>query len=159
MTLNIPEQIFWYVYCIDNLSANTLRKQDILQTVKLNDIFAAVHNKLTPLPSQILMKIDIELFECRAFLGSPEVLTQPQDIPLIAVLMEWVFLRENGTYSEQCPKEMVIQLARLFLDNGYTPFRLNDQTFRLSKLDYSNFGVEWNFNVAWLSKSISYHYI
>ena len=105
------------------------------------------------------MKIDIELFECRAFLGSPEVLTQPQDIPLIAVLMEWVFLREHGTYSEQCPKEMVIKLSKLFLDNGYTPFRLNDQTFRLSKLDSSNFGVEWNFNVAWLANSISDYYM
>jgi hypothetical protein len=105
------------------------------------------------------MKIDIELFECRAFLGSPEVITQPQEIPLIAVIMEWVFLREHGTYSEQCPKKSVIQLTKLFLDNGYTPFRLNDQTFRLSMLDSSNFGLEWNFNVAWLSNSISSYYM
>ena len=104
------------------------------------------------------MKIDIELFECRAFLGSPEVLTQPQDIPIIAVLMEWVFLRNNGSYSEQCPKEKVIELTKLFLDNGYIPFRVNNERHQLSRLDTSNFGVEWKFNVAWLSDSISSHY-
>lgn len=107
------------------------------------------------------MKIDIELFECRSFLGSPEVLTQPQEIPLIAVLMEWAFLEKHGTYSEQCPKGMVIELAKMFLDNGYKPFRVYDQdkTFGLSKLDSRNFGVEWNFNVAWLSKSIYTYYL
>ena len=109
----------------------------------------------------MIMKIDIELFECRAFLGSPEVLTQPQGIPLIAVIMEWVFLREHGTYSEQCPKSMVIELAKMFLDNGYKPFCVydHDKTFRLSELDSSNFGLKWNCNVAWLSKSISTYYM
>ena len=37
-------------------------------------------------------KIDIEHFECRAFLGSPEILRQNQDVNLLAVIMEWTFL-------------------------------------------------------------------
>ena len=130
----------------------------MLQTVLLGDVVKAVSETVTPVPSQLLMKIDIELFECRAFLGSPEVITQSQAIPLIAVIMEWVFLRENGAYSEQCPKEKVIELTKLFLENGYTPFRVNGDRLQLEKLDSSNFGVEWKFNVAWLSNQIAPYY-
>ena len=140
------------------LLANESKDQVYLQTVLLGDIFRAVKDTATPVPSQLLMKIDVELFECRAFLGSPEVLTQPQEIPLLAVIMEWVFLREKGVYSEQCPKESVIELAKMFLDNGYTPYHVNGDRFKLTKLDSSNFGVEWNCNVAWLPNSISSHY-
>ena len=129
-----------------------------LRTVLLGDIFNEVKETVNPKPSQILMKIDIELFECRAFLGSPEVLTQPQEIPIVAVIMEWVFLRPNGAYSEQCPKEKVTELAKLFLNNGYTPFQVNGDRLQLTKLDIANFGVEWKTNVAWISNSIASHY-
>ena len=66
---------------------------------------------MSPKPSQIVMKVDIERFECRAFLGSPEVLSQPQEIPILAVIIEWYFLHYNmigGHYAELCPKEKVI---------------------------------------------------
>ena len=103
--------------------------------------------------------MDIELFECKAFLGSPEVLKQPQTIPILAVIMEWVFLLEEGKYSEQCPKEKVIELTKVFLDNGYTPFRVGDNP-KLSKLDISNLGTEWKFNnVVWLCNSIVNTYL
>ena len=125
----------------------------------LGDVFRAIMETATPVPSQMLMKIDIEHFECRAFLGSPEVLAQPQIIPLIAVIMEWTFIGE-GVYSPQCTKEQVRQLAKLFLDNGYTPFNIWGYTSainglpKFSKLNTSNFGVEWNCDVAWLSNSV-----
>ena len=131
-----------------------------MQTVLLGDIFGVVRNSFSPPPSQIVLKIDIEQFECRAFLGSPEVLNQSQDIHVLAVIMEWVFLKEDGNYSEQCPKEKVIKLAKLFLENGYTPFRVWDHISaatglpRVSKLDASELGVEWKCNVAWLSNTI-----
>ena len=141
---------------IYHVSAN--KREVVLRTVLLRDIFHEVKQTVSPMPSQIVMKIDIELFECRAFLGSPEVLTQPQDIPILAVIMEWVFLRPNGDYSEQCPKEKVIELAKLFLDNGYTPFQVNGDRLQLTKLDSANFGVEWKTNVAWLSNSITSSY-
>ena len=124
----------------------------------LGDIFKEVRETVSPKPSQILMKIDIEHFECRAFLGSPEVITQPQDIPILAVIMEWVFLRPNGAYSEQCPKDKVIELTKLFLNNGYTPFQVNGDRKQLTKLDTSNFGVEWKTNVAWLANLIAPFY-
>ena len=114
-------------------------------------------------PSQILMKIDIEQFECRAFLGSPEVLAQPQIIPIIAVVMEWIFMENigGGQYSPICKKEQVRELAKLFLDNGYTPYKVNSFIVPLnglpqfSKLDISNFGVEWNCDVLWLSNYVA----
>ena len=118
---------------------------------------------MSPKPSQIVMKVDIERFECRAFLGSPEVLSQPQEIPILAVIIEWHFLYYNmigGHYAELCPKEKVIQLSKLFLDNGYTPFKVmtkkDDNRLKLKKLDTTNFGADWKMmNVAWLSNSIA----
>jgi hypothetical protein len=105
------------------------------------------------------MKIDIEQFECRAFLGSPEVLAQPQIIPIIAVIMEWTFA-EGGADNPKCTKEQVTQLAKHFLESEYTPFRVfgGISPFngfpQLSKLDISNFGVDWNCNVVWLSNYV-----
>ena len=99
----------------------------------LGDIFKEVRETVSPKPSQIVMKIDIELFECRAFLGSPEVITQPQDIPILAVIMEWVFLRPNGAYSEQCPKDKVIELTKLFLKNDHTPFQVKGDRLQCTK--------------------------
>ena len=107
----------------------------------------------------MLMKIDIELFECRAFLGSPEVLVQSRNITLVAVIMEWVFIREHGKYSEQCRKEKVIELAKLFLDNGFTAFRMKGKSYQLSSLDTTNFGVDWKFDVVWLSNSMISTYL
>ena len=104
------------------------------------------------------MKVDIEHSECKAFLGSPDVLLQPQKIPVIAVIMEWNFLKRNGDYSEQCPKERVIELAKLFLNNGYIPFHVKEPQKQLKKLNSSNYGVEWKTNVAWLANSIAHSY-
>ena len=113
---------------------------------------------MSPKPSQIVMKVDIERFECRAFLGSPEVLSQPQEIPILAVIIEWYFFL-GGHYTELYPKEKVIQLSKLFLDNGYTPFKVDDNRLKLEKLDTTNFGVDWKMiNVAWLSNSIALFY-
>ena len=112
-----------------------------------------------PTPLNVLMKIDIEHFECRAFLGSPEILRQNQNIKLLAVIMEWTFKDQNGTYSEQCPKAKVMSLTKLFLENGFTPFQLNEGVNRVVygkewiKLNTSNCGLDWNTNVLWVSTS------
>ena len=142
--------------------SNTLRNTSFpltirLQTVLLKDIFYAIRHHTSSLPSAAVMKIDIENFECRAFLGSPEVLSPTQDIPLLAVIMEWTFPGENDLKGERCPKEKVVKLVKLFLHNGYTPFRLSKNG--LTKLDLSNFGVKWHgINVAWLTSSILKYY-
>ena len=105
--------------------AKTNTTNYVLQTVLLKDVFEAIKSNVVPKPLTVLMKIDIEHFECRAFLGSPEILRQNQDVKLLAVIMEWTFEGQNGKYSEQCPKDKVISLAKLFLMNGFTPFQLN----------------------------------
>ena len=128
----------------------------------LGDILRDIMETAARVPSQILMKIDIEHFECRAFLGSPEVLSQPQIIPIIAVVMEWIFTKNigGGQYGPICKKEQVRELARLFLDTGYTPFKVDSFSVSLnglpqfSKLDISNFGLEWNCDVVWLSNYV-----
>ena len=106
----------------------------------LGDILRDIMETAARVPSQILMKIDIEHFECRAFLGSPEVLAQPQNIPIIAVVMEWIFTKNigGGQYSPICKKEQVRELARLFLDTGYTPFKVN--SFKVHRLNLKPFG-------------------
>ena len=129
-----------------------------MSTVLLRDIFDEVRKDFSLEPPQIVMKVDIEQSECKAFLGSPEVLLQPQQIPVIAVIMEWTFLKPNGDYSERCSKERVIELTKLFLHNGYTPFQVNDARKELKKLNTSNYGVEWKTNVAWLANSIAHSY-
>ena len=121
----------------------------------LGDIINAVKETVIPYPDQLLMKMDIELFECRAILGSPEVLTGPKNIPFVAVVMEWLFLRNNGEYTDQCPKEKVVELAKFFLDNGFTPFLVDVYNGHLSKLSVSQYGAEWKCNVAWLHNSIT----
>ena len=131
--------------------------KSFLQTVILNDVFEAIKTNVVPKPSVVMMKIDIEHFECRAFLGSPEILQQNQDVILLAVIMEWTFKGQNGTYSEQCPQEKVVSLTKLFLAKGYTPFQVNEGINRLIhgsewiKLNTSNFGLDWNTNVLWVS--------
>lgn len=142
---------------IDPKSRNV--SKNMLKTVLLKDVFEGIKMHVVPTPLNILMKIDIEHFECRAFLGSPEVLRKNQGIKLLAVIMEWTFKDQNGTYSEQCPKSKVISLTKLFLENGYTPFQLNEGVNRVIygkewiKLNSSNFGLDWNTNVLWVSTS------
>ena len=140
-------------------SKNSTFSKNVLQTVLLKDVFEAIKTHIVPTPLNVLMKIDIEHFECRAFLGSPEILRQNQNIKLLAVIMEWTFKDQNGTYSEQCPKAKVMSLTKLFLENGFTPFQLNEGVNRVVygkewiKLDTSNFGLDWNTNVLWVSTS------
>ena len=127
-----------------------------LQTVLLSDVFDAIRKHASPLPSCVIMKIDIEQFECHAFLGSPQVLDQTQDLPVIAVIMEWTFLGENDKYGERCPEEKVVELAKLFLFYDFVPFSADKG---MKKMDTSNYGVGWQENVAWLSKPILRYYI
>ena len=144
-----------------NQSLNTKTKnqnlsKNMLQTVLLKDVIDAMpKTNVVSTPLSVLMKIDIEHFECRAFLGSPEILRQNQTISLLAVIMEWTFEGQNGSFSEACPKDKVIDLTKLFLENGFTPFQWKEGLNRVfygnewEKLDISNFGVDWSANVLW----------
>ena len=106
------------------------------------DIFTEIKSTASPKPSQIVMKIDIAFFECRAFLGSPEVITHPQDIPIKDVMIESIFLRDDGSYPKMCPKDKVEELTKLYLSNVYSPFLVKDDCRKVTKLDIRKFGVE-----------------
>ena len=115
-----------------------------LETVLLSDVIEAA--KTLENPKQIVIKIDVELFECRTFLGSSKVFNQPQEVSITAIIMEWVFKSNDDTYSKQCPMAKVKLMAKMFLNSGYIPFKTTD----LSKLNFTNLGTDWRTNVLWI---------
>ena len=88
-------------------------------------------------------------YECRAFLGSPGVLSDTRFfIPY--VVMEWTFApKVNGTmvYSESCPKSGVRNLTSLFVKNGYHPY--NTWVVRGNPVQ----NLTWFGDVVWIHKN------
>lgn len=119
-----------------------------VQSILLSDVFDnIVLKRPRQNPLTIIVKIDIERYECRAFLGSPTILQNPKFyIPY--VLMEWFFAKRPSPYKypKVCPKETVIQLANMFIENGYLPFSTN------KKLLHANESHTWFINVIWQHK-------
>ena len=62
--------------------------------------------------------------------------------------MEWTFLSGDPN-GDRCPKEHVVELTKLFLENDYTPFRVTEH---LEKLDITYLGLDWSTNVLWVYK-------
>ena len=62
----------------------------------------------------IVLKIDIEGFECRTFLGSTNIF-QIRDVSIPYIFMEWDFMDKKSS----CPPSMLKNLTTLFLENGY----------------------------------------
>ena len=112
-----------------------------VRTVLLSDIVDAILARIGYL-TQTVIKMDIEGFECNAFLGSPQVLTRQQSISIVAIIMEWTFKK----FHERCTSENALQLKLLFLNSGYIPFYLHNHT--LAKLDVE--GQDWERDVVWL---------
>ena len=125
------------------------KDQELIETVLLSDILDAA--KEIEKPTQVIIKIDIELFECRAFLGSAKEFKQPQDVPITAIIMEWVYKGGDGRFSDRCPEEKMRLMAKMLLDAGYVPFNSLD----FKRLNYSNLGEEWSGNVLWLLNGTS----
>ena len=126
-----------------------------LEIILLRDILEDIKTHTNQKPTGVVMKIDIEQFECRAFLGSPELLrhaknqTSPdKTLPILAIIMEWTFLSGDPN-GDRCPKEHVVELTKLFLENDYTPFRVTEH---LEKLDITYSGLDWSTNVLWVYK-------
>ena len=115
-----------------------------LKTVLLTDITEAI--KTYENPKQLIIKIDVELFECRVFLGSSNLFKVHQNVPISAIIMEWVFRTGDGRFSEVCPRGKLIRMTKMLLNSGYIPFDTRD----LTKLDYGKFGTDWSTNVLWV---------
>ena len=120
------------------------KEQELVETVLLSDILDAA--EAIEDPKQVIMKIDIELFECRAFLGSSNVFRQPQVVPITAIIMEWIYKGGDGRFSDRCPEDKMRLMAKMLLDTGYVPY----SSFDLRRLNYSHLGEEWSGNVLWL---------
>ena len=74
----------------------------------------------------IVMKMDIETYECRALLGSPDIF-QNDKIFIPYFVMEWFFSYEKKdgghVYPSSCPQKMLQRMTDLLLGNDYVPFR------------------------------------
>ena len=124
-----------------------------LQIIRLSDIFEDIKLQTNHKPTGVIIKMDIEHFECRAFLGSPELLRHEKNqtrsdetLPILAVILEWTFFKENPN-GDRCSKEQVVELTKLFLENEYTPIRVSKD---FQKLNTSNFGTDWNTDILWI---------
>ena len=130
---------------------NKRNKGQTIKTVLLEDMVDTI--KTLANPQRLLIKMDIELFECRTILGSKSLFRKPQKIPIEAIVMEWLFRSPKGNFSKMCPEEKVIKMTKMFLDAGYVPYKSSD----LSELNCSNFGLDWRTdNVLWLMNSTTY---
>ena len=125
-------------------TANESKYDQKLETVLLSDIIEAA--SISESPKQIIVKIDVELFECRVFLGSSSLFNSPQNVPITAIIMEWVFVSPDGRFSQECPREKMQRMTKMLLFAGYVPLNTQD----LSKLNYTNFGIDWRTNVLWI---------
>ena len=129
---------------VDRESTN--RYEIPVRTVLLSDIVDAIgyssarYNDSTPM----LIKIDIEGYECNAFLGSSQVLTNQRPFTIVAVIMEvhglGVYAPSPGGYEVK-----FLQLKSLFMNAGYIPFYLHGQI--LMKVDVAK--RRWPKNVVW----------
>lgn len=96
----------------------------------------------------IVMKMDIELSECRAFLGSPNVLTM-RSIKIPFILMEWHF---KAPFSKLCSQQEVRNMTSIFVENDYTPF----SAVKKNQLDVLKSDTKWSpVDVLWVHKNAS----
>ena len=97
-------------------------KSVLLQDI-LDNMFADKTRRDKPV---VIMKLDIETFECRALLGSPDLfsLQQPYYVPFL--VMEWYFATKNEedkyVFPKSCPQTKLLRMRDLLLDKGYEPW-------------------------------------
>ena len=109
--------------------------QEEIAAVLLSDIFdnlvAVIREEQRRLVNPIItvvMKVDIESYECRVFLSqsTQERVFLRSDVFIPYILMEWVFDNMNqGHFSPVCPKEKVQEMAQMLTGHGYKPYFKN----------------------------------
>ncbi|TRY79951.1 hypothetical protein TCAL_06553 [Tigriopus californicus] len=123
-----------------------------IQSVLLSDVIKHIQfNKRQTENLTIIMKVDIESYECRAFLGSPLVLNSTHSgfyIPY--VVMEWTYAQGKQPpykYPAACPRKSVVHMTNLFTANGYIPFSKNRIMLNPNTSD------TWKADVIWQHKN------
>jgi len=82
-----------------------------VEAVLLSDIFNEA--LLKSQPKSVVIKADIESYECRAFLNSPQVFEHPS---IESVIFEWFGVSEN------CSAEDFKRVLKLLKANGLKPY-------------------------------------
>eukprot|EP00094_Tigriopus_californicus_P009283 TCALIF_08950-PA protein Name:"Protein of unknown function" AED:0.00 eAED:0.00 QI:122/1/1/1/0/0/3/163/190 len=134
------------IHGLDQLNPNTVH----IPAVRLVQILHLISNHTTQTERQtVVMKMDIEKYECRAFLGSSEIFDIP-NLYVSHIVMEWRFAdRSKGSivmYPPSCPETMLEDLINLFNDHDYYPF--SDD---LDLLEASE-AMGWTKDVIWAHK-------
>jgi FkbM family methyltransferase len=132
-----------------------------VHTILLTDVIDAINEKNYPRSSSkrlpVVLKIDVESYECRAFLGSPDLLSDPRAyIPY--VIMEWAYL-DNDPNGDVCPEEMLRKVTAFFTSHNYTAFQLEDiyhvgesEVKSMKWMDPAG-SLDWaNSNIMWVHK-------
>jgi len=79
-------------------------------------------------PTRVMIKVDIEYFECRAFLGSPEVLSKPE---IASIVFEW---KMDAHAEEICGQGAQLKMMRLFVENNFEPFYFDSKLSKFKRL-------------------------
>lgn len=107
----------------------TVTHEQTVKSVLLQDILDSMFPDKRPTSGEkpvVIMKLDIETFECRALLGSPELFSPSQPYFVPYLVMEWYFATKNeeGKYAfpRSCPQTKLLMMRDLLLDKGYEPW-------------------------------------
>ena len=64
--------------------------------------------------------MDIELYECRAILGSMGIFSDPR-FSIIAISTEWNYVLPSGKISDLCPSNDMEQLVEFLVGKSFEP--------------------------------------
>ena len=95
-----------------------------------------------------VMKVAIELHECKAFLGSPEVFER--GVAFKFIVMEWHFKDNIEKEAGPCSKAELQQMTEMFVNAGYVPYGARKK----KELDPSVSHLWDKDNVAWVHNSV-----
>lgn len=144
---------------IDEVMGIAEEEYEAIHTILLTDIIDAINKKDYPRSGDkrlpIVLKIDVESYECRAFLGAPGLFDDAHAyVPY--VIMEWAYL-DNDPQGTVCPEEMLEKVTAFFTSHKYAPFQLEDIFNVLNREKKSMMwmdpavSVDWaNSNVMWV---------
>ncbi len=125
---------------------------EFVDAVTLQDVFDFVHSDFYVDGGKkinVVLKIDVETYECRAFLGSKFLFDDPRFF-IAFIVMEWNFRTKSG-FCEACNGTMVDRLTLFFTENGYKPF--DEYLSRSTPLDVSR-SRDWpHGNVIWIHEA------
>lgn len=131
------------IHGINQLNPNTV----LVPAVRL----AQILNHTTQIERQtVVLKMDIEKYECRAFMGSTEIFDIP-NIYISHIVVEWRFAdRSKGSivmYPPSCPEPMLEDLIYLLNDHDYYPFSDDLELLEVSEAS------GWTRDVIWAHKN------